>query len=165
MCCLLYRCKNDHTDACLSCIHYRDTVKVCVKHPSNTSKTRKAKKEKCRRGKDEIDKPLPESMREEYTSRYQFSMVLQPLLDCRAECAVRDKISVCKLEVCHRRSIVATLEPSSQGLCFVSESICRNLWILHDFLQDQTIEMYLELSHSKPEIQMGCLPSNCDPHK
>lgn len=74
---------------------------VCKKNILlNTSETEKAKKEEGERMK--LISIFQEVLREENTSKYQHLMVLQPLLDSRAECAVRDKISVCKLEVRHR---------------------------------------------------------------
>ena len=64
-----------------------------------------------------------------------FSMLLQPLLNGRTKSMIGDKIAVFKLHIRHWRSIMSTVQPSSQSLCFISKTICCHMWILHDFLQ------------------------------
>lgn len=79
-----------------------------------------------------------------YIKSNQISWLAEPVLNCWPQCVVGSKMQMTKLQVGHWRRIVAALPPFTQSFSFISETIRRNLRVMHYFLE-ATIE---QVSHN-----------------
>ena len=62
-------------------------------------------------------------------------LLLEPFLDGGTKSAIGNELVVFESHVGHRRRVVAAVEPASDGLSFVGESVSCDMWIVHYILK------------------------------